>query len=118
VKNLFKFSVAALSMAGASQATAAEAPRKADPRIVQISITDKGFEPALVSLKKGEPVKLVFTRKTDRTCATSVEFDEPKVKKALPLNQPIEVTITPSKSGEVTYGCAMGKMVGGKLHIQ
>ncbi|HEY0712448.1 MAG TPA: cupredoxin domain-containing protein [Polyangia bacterium] len=118
MKPLFKFSVAALSLAGASHAAAAESPRKTDPRIVQISITDKGFEPAMVSLKKGEPVRLVFTRKTERTCATSVEFDEPKVKKELLLNQPVEVILTPSKSGDLTYGCAMDKMVGGKLHIQ
>jgi plastocyanin domain-containing protein len=118
MESLFKFSVAALSLADASHAAAAESPRKTDPRIVQISITDRGFEPAMVSLMKGEPVKLVFTRKAERTCATSVEFDEPKVKKELPLNQPVEVVLTPSKSGDLTYGCSMGKMVSGKLHIQ
>jgi plastocyanin domain-containing protein len=88
------------------------------PRTVQISVTEQGFEPTPISVKKGEPLKLVITRKTDKTCAKSVVFDEPKLKKALPLNEPVEITFTPSKTGELKYGCAMGKMVEGVLKVE
>ena len=88
------------------------------PRTVQISVTENGFEPTPISVKKGEPLKLVITRKTDKTCAKSVVFDEPKLKKALPLDEPVEVTFTPTKTGELKYGCAMGKMVEGVLKVE
>jgi plastocyanin domain-containing protein len=88
------------------------------PRTVEISVTENGFEPTPISVKKGEPLKLVITRKTDKTCAKTVVFDDPKVKKALPLNEAVEITLTPTKSGELKYGCAMGKMVEGVLKVE
>lgn len=119
MNRLLKLSIAALSLAGVSRPVQA-APKAAakETRTVEISVTEEGFVPATVALKKGEPVTLVFTRKTDRTCATSVVFDEPKVKKELPLNKPVKVAFTPTKAGDLVYGCAMGKMVGAKLHVE
>ena len=38
-------------------------------RSVEMSVTNKGFDPARIEVKKGEPVHLVVTRKTDGTCA-------------------------------------------------
>jgi plastocyanin domain-containing protein len=95
-------------------ATAAEAKGKT----VTMTVTSKGFEPAVVEVKKGEPITLVITRKTDTTCATDIVIDEVGIKQALPLNTPTKVTFTPTKSGELKYGCAMDKMVGGVLKVQ
>jgi len=52
---------------------------------VAISVTDKGFEPENVSVPSGKPVTLVFTRKTDGTCAKEVviPFDGQKIEKKL-----------------------------------
>ena len=83
-----------------------------------MTVTSKGFEPAVVEVKKGEPVTLVITRKTEKTCATDIVIDEVGIKQALPLNTPTKVTFTPTKSGELKYGCAMDKMVGGVLKVQ
>ncbi len=85
---------------------------------VQMSVTEKGFEPNLVKVKKDETVNLVITRKTERTCATSIVIDDYGVNMKLPLNTPVTVTFTPTKSGEVRYGCASGKMVGGILLVE
>jgi plastocyanin domain-containing protein len=103
-----------LSVAGFSLAD----PKGKPGKTVQMSVTDKGFEPAVVDVKKGEPVTLVITRKTAKTCATDIVIDEVGVKQPLPLNTPTTVTFTPPKSGELKYGCAMGKMVGGVLKVQ
>ena len=118
MNRVLKLSVAALSLVGAARTVAAE-PKAGEkgPRVVQIAVTENGFEPTPVTLKKGEPVKLVITRKTDRTCAKAVVFDEPKLKKELPLDQPVEISFTPVKSGDLTYGCAMGKMLSAVLHV-
>lgn len=83
-----------------------------------MSVTDKGFEPAKVAVKRGEPVNLVITRKTDRTCANEFVIDEYHVNSKLPLNQPITVTFTPTQSGEIKFGCGMNKMIGGVLSVE
>ena len=84
---------------------------------VSMIVTDKGFEPQNLRVKKGEPVTLTITRKSDATCATEIVIDEYKVKTPLPLNTPVTVTFTPSKTGQLKYGCAMQKMIGGVITI-
>jgi plastocyanin domain-containing protein len=112
MRSILRSLLAAGSLVGATTALAS------GPRTVEISVTEKGFEPTPISVKKGEPLKLVITRKTDKTCAKSVVFDDPKLKKALPLNEAVEITFTPDKTGELKYGCAMGKMVEGVLKVE
>ncbi len=85
---------------------------------IEMSVTDDGFEPAAVTVKKDQPVTLVITRKTEKTCAKEIVIDEQKVKAKLPLNKAVTVTFTPSKTGALKYGCAMGKMIGGVLKVE
>jgi plastocyanin domain-containing protein len=81
----------------------------ADARRVTIQVTENGFEPAVVSAKAGEPITLVVTRTTDRTCATEMVFKDANlnIKRDLPLNKPVEITFKPSKTGDLVYACAM-----------
>lgn len=90
----------------------------AAPRTVEISVTENGFQPSPISVKKGEPLKLVVTRKTDETCATELVIKDYGIDKQLPLNKPVEIAFTPTKSGELKYGCAMGMMVRGVLLVE
>ena len=85
---------------------------------VALTVTDKGFEPQNLRVKKGEPVKLVITRTSDATCATEIVIDEHAIKTPLPLNQAVTVTFTPKASGELKYGCAMDKMIGGIIKVE
>ena len=91
---------------------------KADnPRTVELSVTDKGFEPSNITVKKGEPLHLVVTRKTDQTCATSIDIKDAGIRKDLPLNKAVAIDFTPEKAGEIRYVCGMG-MIGGVLLVQ
>ena len=85
---------------------------------VEMKVTDKGFEPANVAVKKGQPLTLVITRTTEKTCATDIVIDDYGIKTALPLNEAVKVSFTPKKAGQLKYGCAMNKMVGGVLSVQ
>jgi len=85
---------------------------------VEMSVTERGFEPQNVRVKKGEPVTLIITRKTNSTCATEVVIDEYAINTKLPLNTPVTVNFTPSKSGMLKYGCAMQKMIGGVIKVE
>jgi plastocyanin domain-containing protein len=87
-------------------------------KTVEMAVTDKGFEPAAVTVKKGEPVTLVITRKTDSTCAKEIVVDEHGINTKLPLNKAVKVTFTPKKTGQLKYGCGMGKMLGGVLTVE
>jgi plastocyanin domain-containing protein len=84
---------------------------------VAVAVTEKGFEPAIIHLKQGQPVTLVVTRRTERTCAKEMVIADYGVRKNLPLDQAVEITFTPAKSGEVRYACGMD-MIAGKLIVQ
>ena len=111
---LMAFAIAVFLLPLAATTSLAETKGKT----VTMTVTSKGFEPAAVEVKKGEPVTLVVTRKTDKTCATDIVIDEVGIKQPLPLDTPVKVTFTPTRSGELRYGCAMDKMVGGVLKVQ
>lgn len=76
---------------------------------VAVIVDDKGFTPSSVTFKKGaQNASLVFTRKTDETCATEVVFPELNVKKDLPKNQPVTIAIPTDKEQKLTFQCGMG----------
>jgi plastocyanin domain-containing protein len=89
----------------------------AKPSTVELSVTKKGFEPGNISVKKGEPVHLLVTRKTDSTCAKAIDIKGLGIRKDLPLNEAVAIDFTPKKTGEIHYLCGMG-MIGGVLVVQ
>jgi RND family efflux transporter MFP subunit len=94
---------AAPAMAGDAQAKAQSA---------KIVVTERGFEPATVSLRAGSPARLTFVRTTDKTCATEVVFPSLKITRALPLNEPVLIEFTPAKTGEIAFACGMNMLKG------
>jgi plastocyanin domain-containing protein len=82
-----------------------------------VNVTDNGFEPAEVRIRAGRSVALIMTRKTDQTCATEVEFASLHRKYALPLNQPVRITLPASPAGTLSYECGM-HMVGGRILVR
>ncbi len=112
---------AAATQQGCSKSSSQEkapAAAAAGPRVVELSVTEQGYEPSPVTLTKGQPVKLVVTRKTEQTCATEVVMDGYNINTPLPLNQPVEIAFTPKESGQLVYGCAMGKMISGVFMVE
>lgn len=102
------------------KAKAPAPPTAATNGRVEISVTDKGFQPKNVSVPKGEPVTLVFTRRTEKTCATEIILEvegQEKIERKLPLNEAVEVTATFPKAGELRYACAMD-MISGVITVQ
>jgi len=81
-------------------------------RTVELTVTAKGFEPANVKVKAGQPVRLVVTRKTDKTCATEIILEDLGINQPLPLDTPVTVEFTPSESGTLRYACAMDHIRG------
>src|SRR5512146_1191372 len=69
---------------GVATRTVAAAPQ---PDVVELTVTEKGFDPARVEVSQGHP-----------------------------LNSPVTLTFTPARTGDLTHACAMN-MVNGVIHV-
>src|ERR1041385_9037853 len=77
----------------------------AEPQTAKITINEKGFEPSSITLKANVPAKITFLRTTNDTCATAIAIPDYKIQKDIPLNKPVVVDLTPTKSGTVGFAC-------------
>jgi len=84
---------------------------------VKITVTANGYEPWKVRAFKGVPLTLVVTRTTDATCAREVVLPEYGIDRKLPLNEPVTITFTPARAGELRYSCAM-RMFQGVIDVR
>ena len=75
---------------------------------VAITVDGDGFKPSSVTFKKGTPGTLIFTRTVDDTCATEVVFPQLDIKKDLPKNTPVTITVPTDKEQKLTFQCGMG----------
>jgi plastocyanin domain-containing protein len=122
---LFLVPAVALALAPRPSAAADKPAKAAKPaaaqakpaRIIEMAVTQDGFVPAEVKVKKGEPVQLVITRKTDKTCATEIVIKDYGIDMKLPLDQAVTVAFTPRKAGNVRYACGMD-MISGVLVVE
>jgi RND family efflux transporter MFP subunit len=83
-----------------------------DVQRVKVIVNEQGFEPAQVTLRAGTPARLTFVRTTDKTCATEVVFPSLNIKRALPLNEAVDIEFTPAKTGEIAFACGMNMFRG------
>jgi plastocyanin domain-containing protein len=87
------------------------------PARFQVAVTDSGFTPNSITVPAGLPVTLVVTRKTDQTCAKEIVFPAQSIRKELPLNEAVEITLPASGKGEIQYVCGMD-MIRGTVVVQ
>ena len=80
-------------------------------------VVNGGYNPAVLKLKQGVPVKLTFKRKDPTTCLEKVVFPDFGVDADLPVGQDVVITIDTSKAGEYEYSCGM-HMFHGKIIIK
>ncbi|HEY6908133.1 MAG TPA: cupredoxin domain-containing protein [Myxococcales bacterium] len=95
----------------------AEKPVKSDaPQVKEVTVTQKGFEPARIEVAPGQQVLLRITRKVQETCADAVEVQGDPVRHMLPLDKAVDVKLTAPESGEIAFACPM-KMVQGAIVV-
>jgi thiol-disulfide isomerase/thioredoxin len=82
---------------------------------VEITVTDAGYTPEHVAIPRGQPVVLVFTRKSENTCAVDVHLKLPdgtKIDRPLPLGQPVEIPLRIDAATTIPYACGMDMLHG------
>lgn len=73
-----------------------------------------GYVPAVVKVLAGKTARLTFTRIDPTDCLEEIVFPDLKIKKTLPMNQPVEIEIKVDKPGEYSWHCGMS-MYHGKV---
>lgn len=71
-----------------------------------------GYQPATITIPKGKPSTVTFTRTDPNSCLEDVVIEDFKVKKFLPMNTPVRVTISPTRSGSFGMHCGMNMFHG------
>lgn len=94
----------------AAQFSLAKTPSKG--QVIEIKITEKGFQPNQVEAKPGVPITLKVTRTTDATCATQIKIPARDIKQDLPLNKTITIEIGALQKGDVRFTCGMDMVSG------
>jgi plastocyanin domain-containing protein len=97
------------------EATRAQAPAgigmDAGPREQTITV-DGGYSPAVIRVKAGRPVRLVFDRRDTGSCSEEVVFPDFGVRRFLPTGTKTVVEITPPKAGRYDFTCGMSMLRG------
>ena len=83
---------------------------------VTIALTENGYRPSSFRLRRGVPAKVTFIRKTDLTCGQEIVIPAYGVHRALPLNQPVVVSLRPRRTGTFSFACGMN-MLRGKIIV-
>jgi len=80
--------------------------------VVQVTASKKGFSPPLVTLQKGKPGVLVFTRTDDTECVNAVQMPFLKTTVPLPKDKPVRIEVPTSEDGTFRYSCWMSMLFG------
>ena len=98
-----------------SVAAFAKEKNSADAQVVELKVTEKGFEPDSIHVKANQPLVLKITRTTEIGCIEKIQIPSHKVMQALPLNKTVVIKLDHLKKGETPFGCQMDMMDSGKL---
>lgn len=79
----------------------------------EVTITVKGgYDPAIIRVKAGTPVRLVFDRQEDSSCSEEIVFPDFGVRKFLPPFRKTTIQITPPSPGRYAFMCGMSMLHG------
>lgn len=85
--------------------------------VQQVPITVKGgYNPDVIVVKRGKPVRLLFNRQESSMCSEMVVFDKINQSAKLPEGETVRIDFTPEEPGEIPFQCQMG-MLRGKVVV-
>jgi Cu(I)/Ag(I) efflux system membrane fusion protein len=78
---------------------------------------DYGYDPEVIRVKAGIPVRLLFIRHENSECSREVVFKDLNIRRELPTGKLVAVEFTPTSTGEIGFECGMG-MLRGKIIVE
>ncbi len=76
-----------------------------------------GYDPDVIVVKRGKPVRLHFNRQESAMCSEMVIFDQIDRSARLPEGETVTIEFTPENKGEISFQCQMG-MLRGKVLVK
>lgn len=73
-----------------------------------------GYDPNVIAVDAGRPVRLHFNRQETAACSDRVVFPDFEISRDLPAGELVTIELTPEEPGEYEFTCQMG-MLRGKL---
>ena len=83
----------------------------------QTITVDGGYSPAVVKVKAGEPVRLVFDRRDTGSCSEEIVFPDFGIRRFLPAGKETVIDVTPPKAGRYEFTCGMSMLRGALLAV-
>lgn len=80
-------------------------------------IVNGGYQPETISIQKGKTTTLTFFRRDPSSCLEEVVLPDFKIRRFLPLNKKVDISITPKQAGEYEIVCGMS-MFHGKIKVR
>lgn len=85
-------------------------------QVVEMHVTNAGFSPSVLHLKKGVPVRWVIKGDSVTSCTNKIIVPSLKISQSITSGDNV-VNFTPDKVGEIPFSCWMG-MVRGKFIVE
>lgn len=82
-----------------------------DRQVIRITQRADGYFPNKLTVKKGQPVKLIIDSENSYTCASSFVMPKAGIKKILSPGENV-FEFVPEKSGPIPFSCSMGMFRG------
>ncbi len=98
------------------QGTTQTPPPVSSEQVVEMHVTYSGFEPAVLEIKKGVPVRWVIYGDQVTSCTSRIIVPSLNISKAINFGENV-ITFTPQSDGVVNFSCWMG-MVRGKFIVK
>jgi plastocyanin domain-containing protein len=112
-KSMRMFSALLALLAVGSTAPSTASNDETEPRKIEITVTDEGYQPSRIELAAGEPVRLAFRNEADMACAATVHSEDLGIPTTqLPKGETTVIEVKPETSGEFTFACGMGMIKG------
>jgi len=80
---------------------------KQEAQVIRIVQDASGYTPKQLTVKKGQPVKLIIDSQDSYTCATSFTMPKAGIRKTLKPGENV-LEFTPGEAGTLPFSCSMG----------
>jgi len=78
---------------------------------VKITVSG-GYSPATIEIPLKKKTLLRFLRKDPSSCLEEIVLPEFRIRRQLPLNEPVVIELTPQRTGEFPFSCGMSMFHG------
>lgn len=77
-----------------------------------ITVTNSGYSPNSITLKKGVLTRITLTSNNAQSCARAFTIPTLNIERVLPVNGATIIEFTPDKLGPLAFSCSMGMYTG------